>query len=80
MTDGTDDRVGYIRNLIAVRCPELGPDDLATLTQHAATETLPVEIGEQIMDVLAAMEMKLDRLAGVNKDEDDDADRRRAGA
>ena len=47
---------------------------------------LPVEIGEQIMDAIAALEEKLDWLAeavGVNKDEDDDdaaGRRRRAGA
>jgi hypothetical protein len=60
----TDDRADYIRCLIAVRCPELGPDDLALITQHAPTTEpdLPPEIGRDLMLVLEAMEAKLDRL------------------
>jgi hypothetical protein len=83
MTDGTDDdRAAYVRNLIANRCPELGAADLAAFTQHATTPVepdLPEEIGRDLMAVLEAMDMKLDRMAdavGVNG-EDDDAGRRR---
>jgi hypothetical protein len=50
-----DDRAAYVRALIAHRAPELGPDDLALLTQHATTSVepdLPEEIGEQILDQL----------------------------
>jgi hypothetical protein len=80
----TDDRDRVMR-IIKARCPELGPDDLALLTQHAPSvePDLPEEIGEQILDVLAEMGDRLDRLAdavGVNGDEDDDANRRGAGA
>jgi hypothetical protein len=80
MDDGTDDdRAAYIRALVSHRCPEIGPADLALITQRAgapAEPDLPVEIGEQILDVLAEMGDRLDRIVGVNG-EDDDADRRR---
>jgi hypothetical protein len=80
------DRAAYIRAVIQARCGDVLTDaDLATLTQAATTpaELLPVEIGEQIIDAITALEDKLDWLAeavGVNRDEDDDgAARRRAG-
>jgi hypothetical protein len=80
----TDDRDRVMR-IIRARCPELGPDDLALITHPDPARVepdLPVEIGEQILDVLAEMGDRLDRLAdaaGVNKDEDD-ADAARRGA
>jgi hypothetical protein len=54
----------YARNLISHRCPELSDADLALITQPAepSAEMLPVEIGRDIMTVLAAMEAKLDWL------------------
>ena len=66
MTDDrdSDDRAAYVRALIPHRCPEVTDDDLAAAfgsTQPA--ELLPIEIGKDIMAVLAAMEAKLDRLA-----------------
>jgi hypothetical protein len=81
------DRADYVRALVAHRCEEIGPDDLALIgTIHPGApsrETLPLEIGEQIMDAIAALENKLDWLAeavGLNKDDDDDdTARRRAG-
>jgi len=58
-----DDRADYIINLIAGRCPEATDADLALITSmEPSAEMLPVEIGEQIMDVLEAMEAKLDQL------------------
>jgi hypothetical protein len=77
----TDDQHAYVRAVIAHRCPELGPADLALITHPDPVRVepdLPVEIGEAILDVVTSMEAKLDRLAdavGVNKDEDDDAAR-----
>jgi hypothetical protein len=90
MTDDAD-RAAYVRALVAHRCPELDQKDLAALTpaDNAPTgaiaqpaEMLPVEIGDAIIDAITALEDKLDWLAeavGANKDEDDDAARRRAG-
>jgi hypothetical protein len=71
----TDDRAAYVRNLIAVRCPEIEPDDFALITQPATPTTepdLPPEIGEQILDVLAEMGDRLDRIVGVNGEDDAD--------
>jgi hypothetical protein len=82
MTPEPDDRAAYIRALVAHRCEEIGPADLALIgTIHPAgpsAEMLPVEIGEQIIDAIAAMGAKLDALAeavalGAN---DDDANQR----
>jgi hypothetical protein len=85
----TDDRAAYIRALIAHRCPEIEPEDLAALADTASTEAiappaemLPVEIGERIVEVLDLMMGRLDEIAETiaNRDEDDDdATRRRAG-
>ena len=58
-----DDCADYIINLIAARCPEATDADLALITSmEPSAEMLPVEIGEQIIDVLEAMEAKLDQL------------------
>jgi hypothetical protein len=58
-----DDRAAYIRAIIRHRAPEVSDADLALITSMGpSAETLPVEIGEQIMDVLEAMEAKLDQL------------------
>ena len=76
MTYDCDD---YLRRLIAARCPELTDDDLALITQPAATTAepdLPVEIGEQILDVLAEMGDRLDRIVGANVSDDDATERR----
>jgi hypothetical protein len=47
-----------VRAIIAHRCPELTDDDLAAL----APPGVPAEVGEMIVDVLAAMEAKLDAM------------------
>jgi hypothetical protein len=79
-----DDRAAYVRSLIAARCPEIDLDDLPALT-HASmepsAETLPVEITEQVLDVVDHMMDRLDTLeARVEANgEDDDGERRRAG-
>jgi hypothetical protein len=58
-----DDRAAYIRAIIRHRAPEVSDADLALITSmEPSAEMLPVEIGEQIMDVLEAMEAKLDQL------------------
>jgi hypothetical protein len=57
----TDDRLAYVTRLIIARCPELGLDDLAALAGDQVA-TLPLEIGEQVLDVLEALEAKLDAL------------------
>jgi hypothetical protein len=80
MTDPSeaDDRAAYVINLARHRCPELSETDLAALAKPVSAETLPAEIGEQIMDVLNAMMDRLDRLAeavGVDRS-DDNADQR----
>ena len=72
----TADRAAYVRALVAHRCPEIGPADLAliTTTYPAApsAEMLPVEIGRDIMSVLEAMESKLDQLVEAIGDGDAD--------
>jgi hypothetical protein len=73
-----DDRADYIINLIAGRCPEVTDADLALITSmEPSAEMLPVEIGEQIMDVLEAMEAKQDQLVASRAEReaigDDDA-------
>jgi hypothetical protein len=71
-----DDRAAYIRALVAHRCEEIGPADLALIgTIHpgaTAEPDLPVEIGRDIMSVLAAMEFKLDALVEAIGDGDAD--------
>ena len=50
------DRAAYIRAVIQARCPELTDADLALITSvEPSAEMRPGEIGERIMDVLAAM-------------------------
>ena len=73
-----DDRAAYIHALIAARCPEVTDADLALITSmEPSAEMLPVEIGEQIMDVLEAMEAKQDQLVASRAEReaigDDDA-------
>jgi hypothetical protein len=89
MTPEPADRAAYVRSLILARCPELTDADLALIgIVHPAApsaEMLPVEIGEQIMDAIVALENKVDWLAeavavGANGEDDADATRRRAGA
>jgi hypothetical protein len=81
MTDGTDD--DRVLRIIKARCGDVLSDaDFALITQHAAPPAepdLPVEIGEQILDVLAEMGNRLDRLAGATSanGKDDDATERR---
>lgn len=65
MTDPTpapdDDRAAYVRCLIASRCPELGPSDLAMLTEATPDpDMLPARIGVQIMAVLERMADRMD--------------------
>jgi hypothetical protein len=64
MTDPTpdgDDRADFARRLIAARCPELGPSDLAMLAE-ADPDMLPVAIGAQILDVLQHLMDRMDAL------------------
>ena len=70
------DRAEYIRALVAHRCPEIEPADLALIgtIQPAApsAEMLPDKIGRDIMSVLEAMEFKLDQLVEAIGDGDAD--------
>jgi hypothetical protein len=73
--DDPEDRA-YARALVLHRCPELTDADLALLG------TQPVEpadaIAKAILDALAEVETRLDQLAAIVEDgDDDDADRRR---
>jgi hypothetical protein len=73
----TDDRAAYVRAMILARCPELGPADLALIgTLHPGPPTaepdLPMEIGRDIMAVLAAMDERLDDLVEAIGDGDAD--------
>ena len=64
--------------MVLHRCPELSDRDLATLMEP----DVPAEIAAQVLDVVEALEQRLDELAETiaNEDHDDDgADRRRAG-
>jgi hypothetical protein len=70
-----DDRAAYARGLIAHRAPELTDRDLAALMEP----DLPAEIAAQVLDVLEALEQRMDELAAIVRDHDDgDHDRRRA--
>jgi hypothetical protein len=61
--EADDDRAAYVRALIASRCPELGPADLATLAVRPDPDAgIPPEIADQIMDVLLAFEARLERI------------------
>jgi hypothetical protein len=75
MTDDTDD--DRVLRTIKARCGDVLSDaDFALITQHAAAPPepdLPEEVGERILDVLAAMGDRLDRMAetaGVNGSDD----------
>jgi hypothetical protein len=73
-----DDRAAYIRALVAHRCPEIEPADLATLatlTQAVTTpvKMLPEEISRDILEVLDLMLGRLDELADAVGANDDDA-------
>jgi hypothetical protein len=69
-----------VMRIITARCGDALTDaDLATLTQHAgapAEPDLPLEIGEQILNVLAEMGDRLERMVGVNGENDDATERR----
>jgi hypothetical protein len=54
-------RAAYARRLILARCPELTDADLAALAQPEA-DTLAVEVGEQILEVLEALETRMTEL------------------
>jgi hypothetical protein len=58
-----DDRLEYARRLIASRCPELDPADLAALAEAAPDpNALPGSISEQILDAIGHMMDRLDRI------------------
>jgi hypothetical protein len=64
--DGTDavtddERFAYIRALIASRCPELGPDDLALLAPPPDPEMVPASVFGQVVEVLDQMIARQDR-------------------
>lgn len=58
----SDDRTAYVRNLIAARAPELSDDDIAALVAEPP-DTLPVEIANQVLEVIEAMQDRLESLA-----------------
>jgi hypothetical protein len=71
-----------VMRIIPARCGDVLTDaDLALFaSMESEPDTLPVAIGEQIMEVLDHMMDRLDRMAdvvGANNDEDDDAAARR---
>jgi hypothetical protein len=69
------DRVAYARSLILARCPEIADADLTALM----TPDLPAEIAAQVLEVVEALENRMDELAAIVRDHgDDDHDRRRA--
>ena len=59
-------RDAYVTDLIAARCPELGPDDLALLGYSdepmSEDEMIPAEIGAQILAVVEKLMDRMDRL------------------
>jgi hypothetical protein len=57
-------RAAYVRALILARCPELSERDLALLADAPSDldAGIPVNIADQIMDVLLAFEERLDRI------------------
>jgi DNA-directed RNA polymerase specialized sigma24 family protein len=76
MTTPTEsDERDRVMRIIQARCPELTDADLEALA-HADTASieavLPDEIGERIMDAIAALEEKLDRLVAAIGDGDAD--------
>ena len=57
-----DDRDRYIKALVAHRCPELTDADLALMAAEP-DDTLPRQIGEQILTVLDALQDRWEALA-----------------
>lgn len=62
-----DDRADYFDRLIAHRCPEIGPADLASAeaaSQPAPSDDMvvPVEVLDQVLDVVIALEERMNAL------------------
>ncbi len=64
--EGAGDRAAYVRALIAGRCPELTEADLAKFlagsSQPDPDAGIPVEIADQILDVLHHLMDRMSRL------------------
>ena len=58
---GDDDRLAYIRAIIRHRVPEATDADIALIAQPEA-DTLPVEIGAQILEVIEVLETRMTEL------------------
>jgi hypothetical protein len=56
------EHLDYARRLILARCPELDGDDFDRISAKPGDVLLPAEIGEHILDVLAAVEERLSAL------------------
>lgn len=56
----TADRLDYIRAIIRHRVPEVTDADLAVVAEQP--DTLPVEIANQVLEVVEALEAKLEAL------------------
>jgi hypothetical protein len=63
----TADRLAYIRAVVFHRCPELSPADLASIEARSEPD-LPAEIAAQVLDVIEALEMKLEEMAEAIKE------------
>jgi hypothetical protein len=58
---GESDPADYARRLIAARCPELDPSDLALIGAAAPDpDALPASVGMEILQVVEAMADRLD--------------------
>jgi hypothetical protein len=74
LTPPTADCLAYLHTVVLHRCSELSDRDLALLAAEP-DDTLPRQIAEQVLTVLAALEQRLDELTAIVRD-DGDHDRR----
>ena len=77
MTDSTDDDSDRVLRIIKARCGDvLSADDLAMLSQPEETvgeaDTLPIEIADQILDVVMALDDRMAKLDAVFRAGNDD--------
>ena len=77
------DGCGRVRRLIIARCPELTEGEIAAAyaTEPDPGASIWLEIGEQVLDVLGALDERLvalERTINGEQDDDDDDERDRA--
>ena len=59
-----DDRRDEIINLVRNRCPEIREDELTELMGPGPGDGMPIEVVDQIADLIEMLESRLSRLEG----------------